>query len=95
MGVINLEVDAVALADVTITSSIAVARKTPVAVSTIEPVFIQERLGTQEFPEILKSTPGVYATKQGGAYGDSKTNMGGFKRENIAMMVNGVPMNDM
>ncbi|WP_276965016.1 TonB-dependent receptor [Bacteroides graminisolvens] len=95
LGVINLEVDAVALADVTITSSIAVARKTPVAVSTIEPVFIQERLGTQEFPEILKSTPGVYATKQGGGYGDSKINMRGFKSENIAMMINGVPMNDM
>lgn len=63
LGVIRLIADAVALNDVTITSSVAVARKTPVAVSTIDPVFIEEKLGTQEFPEILKSTPGVYATK--------------------------------
>jgi hypothetical protein len=42
LGVINLEVDAVALADVTITSSIAVARKTPVAVSTIEPYLFKK-----------------------------------------------------
>ena len=95
LGVIQLVVDAVALNDVTITSSVAVARKTPVAVSTIDPVFIEEKLGTQEFPEILKSTPGVYATKQGGGFGDSKINMRGFKTENIAVMINGVPMNDM
>ena len=94
-GVIKLQLDAVALADVTITSSIAVERKTPVALSVIDPVFITEKLGTQEFPEILKSTPGVYATKQGGGYGDSKINMRGFKSENIAVMINGVPMNDM
>lgn len=95
LGILKLTPDAIALNDVTITSSVAIARKTPVAVSTIDPVFIEEKLGTQEFPEILKSTPGVYATKQGGGYGDSKINMRGFKTENIAVMINGVPMNDM
>ena len=95
LGVIRMEPDAVILKDVTITSSIAVARKTPVAVSTLEPAFIEEKLGTQEFPEILKSTPGVYATKDGGGYGDAKVNVRGFKSENVAMMVNGVPMNGM
>lgn len=95
LGTIKMEPDAVMLADVTITSSIAVARKTPVAVSTIDPVFIEEKLGTQEFPEILKSTPGIYATKDGGGFGDSKINIRGFKSENSAMMVNGVPMNGM
>ncbi len=95
LGTIKMEPDAVALADVTITSSIAIQRKTPVAVSTIDPVFIEEKLGTQEFPEILKATPGVYATKNGGGYGDSKINMRGFQSANVAVMVNGVPMNDM
>ena len=95
LGVIRMHPDAVMLADVTITSSVAVARKTPVAVSTIEPAYIEEKLGTQEFPEILKSTPGVYATKDGGGFGDSKVNIRGFKSENVAMMVNGVPMNGM
>ena len=83
------------LNDVIITSSVAVSRKTPVAVSTVDPVFIEEKLGTQEFPEVLKSTPGIYATKQGGGFGDSKVNIRGFKTENSAMMINGVPMNDM
>jgi hypothetical protein len=95
LGVIKLEADAVVLGDVTITSSIAVARKTPVAVSTIDPVFIEEKLGTQEFPEILKSTPGVYATKDNGGYGEARINLRGFEAANIAVMVNGVPVNDM
>ena len=94
-GVILLEADAFALDDVTITSSIAVARKTPIAVSTINPVFLEEKLGSQEFPEILKSTPGIYTVKQGGGFGDSDVRVRGFKTENVAMMVNGIPMNDM
>ena len=95
LGTIKMEPDAVMLADVTITSSVAVARKTPIAVSTVDPIFIEEKLGTQEFPEILKSTPGVYSTKDGGGYGDSKTVIRGFKQENVAVMINGVPMNGM
>lgn len=95
LGVIQMETDAVMLKDVVITSSVAVARKTPVAVSTITPVFIEEKLGTQEFPEVLKSTPGVYVTKDGGGYGDAQTRVRGFDSENVAMMINGVPMNGM
>ncbi len=95
LGEIKLDNDAIALADVTITSSVAKDRQTPVALSTVDPVFIEEKLGTQEFPEILKATPSVYTSKQGGGYGDSEINMRGFKSENIAVMVNGVPMNDM
>lgn len=95
LGTIELEQDSKTLDDVTITSSIAVSRKTPVALSSIDPTIIDEKLGTQEFPEILKSTPGIYATKQGGGYGDSRLNMRGFTSANIAVMVNGVPVNDM
>lgn len=95
MGVIEMQPDAVLLKDVVITSSIAIARKTPVAVSSVSPVFIEEKLGTQEFPEILKATPGVYVTKDGGGFGDANTRIRGFESENVAMMINGVPMNGM
>lgn len=95
LGRIELSEDSKTLNDVTVTSSIAVARKTPVAMSSLDPVIIEEKLGTQEFPEVLKSTPGVYATKQGGGYGDSRINMRGFASANVAVMVNGVPVNDM
>ena len=95
LGVLKMKSDAVMLADVTITSSIAIARKTAVAGSTVDDVFIEEKLGTQEFPEILKSTPGVHSTKDGGGYGDSKTVIRGFKQDNVAVMINGVPVNGM
>lgn len=95
LGVLKMESDAQMLSDVVITSSIAIARKTPVAVSSVPMSFIEEKLGTQEFPEVLKSTPGVHANKAGGGYGDSEIYMRGFENSNIAVMVNGVPMNDM
>ena len=95
LGIIKMKSDVHALKDVVVTSSVAVARRTPVAVSNVMTDFIEEKLGTQEFPEILKSTPGVYATKSGGGYGDSKINMRGFQSANIGVMINGVPVNDM
>lgn len=76
-------------------ADIAKDRKTPVAVSTIKEAQIVEKLGNQEFPEILNTTPSVYATKGGGGFGDSKLNIRGFSQENIAVMVNGMPVNDM
>lgn len=95
IGTIELETSSVGLNDVVVTSSIAIRRKTPVALSVIEPEVLEVKLSVQEFPEILKSTPGVYATKQGGGYGDSRINLRGFSSENIAVMINGVPMNEM
>lgn len=95
LGLIKLESDAIGIEEVAVFASVATARKTPVALSKLEPIQIETKLGTQEFPEVLKSTPGVYATKQGGGYGDSRINLRGFESENIAVMINGVPVNDM
>ncbi|OMP32547.1 carboxypeptidase-like regulatory domain-containing protein [Mangrovimonas sp. DI 80] len=94
-GVITLESSEVGLQEVQIIASVAVDRKTPVAVSTVKAEEIALKLSTQEFPEILKSTPGVYATRAGGGYGDGRINLRGFDSENVAVMINGVPVNDM
>jgi len=95
LGEVQLKTDAVGINEVMVLASVAVARKTPVAVSTIAPQQIAEKLGTQEYPEILKSSPGVYATKQGGGFGDSRINIRGFDMTNTAVMINGIPVNDM
>ena len=95
LGNIRLESDATALEDIIITQSVAVARKTPVAVSTLTQENIAERIGTMELPEVLNTTPGVYAHKQGGSFGDSEIRMRGFEQANVAVMINGVPINDM
>jgi outer membrane cobalamin receptor len=86
------------LSEIVVKSSVvdlAKDRKTPVAASTIKASEIQAKLGTQEIPEILKNTPSVYVSKAGGAFGDSRINIRGFSQNNIAVMVNGMPVNDM
>lgn len=98
LGTIKLVSNSNELEDVVIKSSVidvAKDRKTPVAVSTIRASEIQQKLGNQEFPEILANTPSVYATKSGGGFGDSRVNIRGFDQRNIAVMINGVPVNDM
>ncbi|WP_348823923.1 TonB-dependent receptor [Flavobacterium aestuarii] len=98
LGRIVLIANSNELSEIVVKSSVvdvAKDRKTPVAVSTIKSAEIQEKLGTQEFPEILKNTPSVYATKAGGGFGDSRVNIRGFDQKNIAVMINGMPVNDM
>jgi len=95
LGKVMLVPSQVGLETVQIIASVAVDRKTPVAVSTVKAADIELKLGTQEFPEILKSTPGIYTTKTGGGYGDAKTRVRGFQSENVAVMINGIPVNDM
>lgn len=95
LGKILMKPDAQTLEDVVVTSTIAVARKTPVAVSNVLKDYIEEKMGSQEFVEILKTTPGVHANRQGGGFGDSEIYMRGFDHTNTATMVNGVPVNDM
>ena len=95
MGSIKLEPEVIVLQDVTVVGQIARQQKTPVAVSQVAALEIEERLGAQEFPEVLKNTPGVHANGQGGGWGDSEIWMRGFDNTNVATMINGVPMNDM
>ncbi|WP_396165379.1 TonB-dependent receptor [Flavobacterium sp.] len=98
LGSIKLVSNSSQLEEVVVKSNlidIAKDRKTPVAVSTIRASEIQQKLGNQEFPEILKNTPSVYASKAGGGFGDSRVTIRGFSQENIAVMINGVPVNDM
>jgi outer membrane receptor protein involved in Fe transport len=65
---------------------VAKERVTPVAVSTITASDVTLKVGNLEFPEIMNNTPGVYATKQGGGYGDSRISLRGFSQSNTAFL---------
>ena len=95
LGNTILEPSELGLEEIYVIASVAVDRKTPVAVSTIKAQDIELKLGSQEFPEILKSTPGIYATRAGGGFGDGRVNVRGFTSENVAVLINGIPVNDM
>ncbi len=97
LGKIKMNPSAESLSQITIVgvADIAKERLTPVAQSTIKAAEIQENLGTKELPEVLNYTPSVYATKRGGGWGDARINIRGFDQRNTAVLINGMPVNDM
>lgn len=95
LGVIQMQPDSHMLNDVVVTQSIGKTRETPVAMSTVSAEQIEFKLGNSELLEVLKTTPGVYTRSEGGGFGDAKTRMRGFESQNVAMLINGIPVNDM
>ena len=90
-----LETDFIAGEEITVIASRAKKRETPVAFTDMSKAEINEKLGSRDIPLVLNTTPGVYSTAQGGAAGDARINVRGFDQTNFAVMINGVPVNDM
>src|SRR5579863_10049647 len=93
LGNIILKSSSNAMSEVVITGDVAIDRKTPIAVTSIGPQFIEEHIGAQDIPELLNNVPGVMATQLGGGYGDSRISLRGFSSNdgNVAFTINGVP----
>ncbi|CAN5149680.1 TonB-dependent receptor [soil metagenome] len=83
------------LKEVEIIADVAIDRKTPVAFTNIGEVKIREEIGSRDMTMLLNSTPGAYASEQGGGAGDSRVNIRGADQRSVGVMVDGVPMNDM
>ena len=97
LGEIRLSADENTLDEVVIVGSgvidLAADRKTPVAVSTITAGEIQARVaGNVEIAEALKNTPSAYISGQTG-FGDGQLFLRGFDNTNIAVLLNGQPVN--
>ncbi len=95
LGNIFLKATSSMLQGVKISADRAKERETPVAFSNIEQKQIEEQLGSRDIPLVMNVTPSVYATPQGGGSGDARINVRGFNQRNVAVMINGVPVNDM
>ncbi|MBC7447872.1 MAG: TonB-dependent receptor [Hymenobacteraceae bacterium] len=91
----RLAEDNTTLNEVQVVAQVAVERETPVAFSAVNEVKLRESLAGRDLPMILNETPGVYATQSGGGAGDSRISIRGFDQRNVAVMINGVPVNDM
>ena len=92
---IELASTSIGLKEVVLLSSYGIDRKTPAAISSVTTKYAAENLGSQELPELLKVTPSAFITKSGGGLGDSRINIRGFDQKNVAVLINGVPVNDM
>lgn len=94
LGNIALEEGASLLTDVEVVSSRANA-EAPFTYTDLSKKEISQNLGSRDLPNVLNITPSVYSTNQGGGAGDSRINVRGFNQINVAVMINGVPVNDM
>ncbi len=92
---LNIKLASNALREVEITADIAKERETPVAFTNISKEKLNEELASQDIPMVLNSTPSVYATQSGGGDGDARITIRGFSQRNLAVMIDGVPVNDM
>ena len=90
----TLVIDAIAMSALEVLASRA-DETSPVAYTNVSKEEMEVRLGSQDIPMILNTTPSVYATQQGGGAGDARINVRGFNQRNVAVMINGVPQNDM
>ncbi len=91
----ELQPQALVMEGVYVTASRARERETPVAFTDVDKEVLQSNLGSRDIPMVLNITPSVYATQQGGGSGDARINIRGFDQRNVAIMINGVPVNDM
>lgn len=92
---LRFELEGEELKEAEVVTDIAKPRETPVAYTNISAQQIKEQLGSKDLPLILNSTPGVYATSQGGGDGDARISIRGFNSQNVIVLIDGIPMNDM
>lgn len=92
---VEIALESVQLDEVEIVANIGTVRETPVAISNISQQKIQEEIAGRDITMVMNSTPGVYASESGGGSGDSRVTLRGFDQTNIAVLVDGVPVNDM
>ncbi len=80
---------------VVVTLTRASRGETPVAFSNITRKQIDQRYWAQDTPMLLMETPNLYAySDAGNGIGYSYLKMRGFDQKRIAVMLNGIPLND-
>lgn len=74
---------------------VAEGRRTPIAVSTIKGVDIEEKVGTRDITATMVNTPSIYVTSESSGFGDTQMYTRGFDQSNTAFLLNGQPINGM
>lgn len=84
--------DTLSLREVTVSAVFSDSKRSPLRLTTIDNATLKSRAAARTYPELLRGIPGLYATSESGSYGDAKMNIRGFRQENIAVMLNGIPI---
>ncbi len=91
----SMVIELIVLEGIGIVSERAKERETPVAFTDIDKEQMEAQLGSRDIPLVLVTTPSGYATDKGCGAGDARITVRGFDQKNVAIMINGVPVNDM
>lgn len=98
LGTIYLEENLVVERDVVVTTSsidVIKDRKTPISSSTMRNYEMREKVSNKDFIELTNEMPGVYTSRVGGGFGDTRINVRGFEQNNISPMIDGIPVYDL
>ena len=91
----SLSKKVIELSALDVIAPVAKFRDTPVAFTDVSKEELELRLGSRDLSMIFNEVPGAYASMLGGGAGDSRVSIRGFDQRNMAIMINGVPVNDM
>ena len=82
----------ITLQEVAVRANFADEHETALSLTTLSPQHILLYATRPNYVEMMQGVPGVYATSSTGTYGDGTLNMRGFKQDNIAILLNGIPI---
>jgi len=91
----SLTQSSVLLGETVVEGTRATLRETPIAFTEIEGEELEFKLASRDLPQMLNTVPNVYSSPGGGGAGDADLVVRGFNQRDIAIMINGVPVNDM
>lgn len=94
LGTIQLESGITELSTLEVIASRS-TQETPFTFTDVDKKDIQQSLGSRDLPLVLNASPSFYSTNAGGGAGDARLNVRGYNQRNVAIMINGVPVNDM
>lgn len=98
LGTIELKPYLIFKKDIVVTTSsidVVKDRETPISSSTYRNFEMREKVSNKDFIELTNSMPGVYTSRVGGGYGDTRMNVRGFEQNNISPMIDGIPVYDL
>lgn len=88
----DLTTDTISLQEIFVRANFLNEKVSPLNLTTITPNDIRLHASAPNYLELMQGTPGVFATASTGNYGDATLNIRGFKQENIAILLNGIPI---
>ncbi len=93
LGTVLLTPQSYSLDEITISSGMVNYNKAPVSITEISAKTIDNELSDRPLPIIFNEDPAVFAVRNGGGSGDASLSIRGFKQENVALLLNGIPIN--